>query len=374
MMKEKTKNVKFITNRKNIPKKFSNQIPSTTHQIACIIDPQKNYPYFIIFNKIKRICEIWDDYDSHDLIMIIDVVKRELPNDYLIWKGVCAKSPSLDRKVRQHISVGFRHPHLISTSLLGHNMCNDSFIMGMYQENRHHNTSDMDKGSVFNEYRYVIEQSNTLLDKCMVKIRFSPETIRLLRSYVFEKGYVNGKQNETGGAFFLYNVDKNLVHTLSVDQQSIDVGDVDSVDVESTRYNFHSHPKDTYTLHSVKNGWPSSNDFTGFVNLSPETVMHAVATKEGVYLIKYSKTWRGGKPPKSFLIKNYDIPLNKDITEKEFVQRVNNIKYGDMGPIFHVEWSSWDQLGDTIFNVFYKRDKNTCVSSDEKQMLFYGKK
>ena len=56
-------------------------------------------------------------------------------------------------------------------------------------------------------------------------------------------------------------------------------------------YNFHSHPREAYETANVKFGWPSAQDYVGFLMafLEDGTVMHLVTTIEGMYIMSMSE-------------------------------------------------------------------------------------
>ena len=56
-------------------------------------------------------------------------------------------------------------------------------------------------------------------------------------------------------------------------------------------YNFHSHPRNAYKKYNVKLGWPSGQDYIGFLLASIEdgTIFHMVITIEGIYIITLTK-------------------------------------------------------------------------------------
>ena len=58
----------------------------------------------------------------------------------------------------------------------------------------------------------------------------------------------------------------------------------EEVDAVLNRYNFHTHPREAYIRNNVVKGWPSAQDYLGFIDLDGNTIFHSVITLEGVYI------------------------------------------------------------------------------------------
>lgn len=321
--------------------------------------------YTFVYNRKRKICEIWKNYTPKSLKDIINAIFNEFPGDFGIWVGINISSSNFNNLVEKYVKLGFKNPYISSKSLLGYKFPG-GVGLGMYRENR---KSPIPRTNfVLNSVKYTLQQYTINMKKCSVKLQFTPQAVKTLKSYVYT-GYSldkNGKntQKELGGTLFISDVNEKLVYKLSVDTESVVMGEEEEVNVWSTRYNFHSHPKDAYTRHSVKNGWPSVTDFLGFVDLGKDTIMHVVSSKEGLYIISYAKTW-DGKTDIGFIEKNFDIDLDLNMEKPDFIKMINSIEYKDKGPIFEVQWIPWKKASKTVFTVYFDKTLENCLVTDE---------
>lgn len=189
---------------------------------------------------------------------------------------------------------------------------------------------------------------------CSNLYRFDSHTLTYLQNLCY-------KNNEMAGNFQITKIDDDLVNVMSVIKSSIKEGDIDEVDVSVTRYNFHTHPKKVYEQQSVVNGWPSLLDFIGYHRLGLNTIFHAVATMEGLYIMKFHKLCNPKKVPKSFISKNFDVDHRHHYTPKQFVTYVNSIQFQNT-PVFEIVFYEWKDAGE-VFQVHYMPINNSCLVS-----------
>ena len=149
--------------------------------------------------------------------------------------------------------------------------------IGMYKKNV---KSKIDNISIKNEIEYVIKQYKSNNNKCGLFFQFTPEAIKQFKT-LSSRGITTNKdgtttQKEIGGNLVvskIMNIEGRIVYIMDIDNDSLNTGVEEEVELESTRFNFHSHPKEAYKRHGVHNGWPSYHDFIGFLELD-DTIFH----------------------------------------------------------------------------------------------------
>ena len=160
-----------------------------------------------------------------------------------------------------------------------------------------------------------------------------------------------------------------------VDSKSIVEGTHDGVDVSPGHYNFHSHPCGEYKRQWVKYGFPSKDDILGILEKmcdpSDKTILHVVATLEGLYFICLSKELsikdtsqihklcKAGEAGKYFV----DLPdknSKNGMTPKKYIQRVNKLKFkveDQSIPIYKVAFKRWKQKGKKMcLDIYYNNE------------------
>ena len=310
--------------------------------------------YYIIYNVEKKICEIRETISNYDhLSAVILAINRFLPKDIMIWIGI------IDKDYENYVKLGFREPYITNTSPLKkiYNKKGVAFFKS--------NVLDIyiDKKFVMNNIDYI--KKNNISENCIIYARFTKSAINFLKK-------INNPESKTelSGALIVKNiVNKNgrNIFELTEDPQSVKSGMEEEVDAVWSRYNFHTHPKQAYINHNVTNGWPSCQDYIGFIDLRGETIFHTVVTLEGLYIISFSSYWVNNisKISKKFVIKNYDIDHKRNISFKRYVEIVNNIKYKGF-PLFVVKYMEWKNTYD-IFPAFYSKIKDTCIATEQSK-------
>lgn len=211
---------------------------------------------------------------------------------------------------------------------------------------------------------------------CKVWIRIEPPALKLMRNCSIKKNNPQKQSNpqkEMTGELLVKEVmnnKQNILYLLDVDEKSVESGEEENVSVDSTRYNFHSHPEEAYARHSVSKAWPSITDYLGYLKLGNNTIVHCVATLEGLYVISFGSYWcnRLKEVDKNFVKKNYDYPLDMKLNIDSYIERVNKTLYKGF-PIFVVKYFEWEEAG-TAFSVYFSPTKEVCLYSQTSKELF----
>ena len=192
--------------------------------------------------------------------------------------------------------------------------------------------------------------------------------------HISDESPLNYKFSSSGLAFSKTNnitkkIDK-IIFELSPDPKSVKSGDTEEVDAVWSRYNFHTHPKKAYENHGVVRGWPSSQDFVGFLSLENQTIFHTVVTLEGIYVISLSPEWKGklNDINKKYIRKHYDIDHLTNITFDQYINDINAKKYKGQ-QLFEVKFLDWNKATD-IFPVYFSKTKNKCLATEEMFKIY----
>ena len=238
------------------------------------------------------------------------------------------------------------------------------------------------KKDVIREVDYVVSQYNNKI--CKFRVKFDKDTISFLKNLCFT-GYTTNKngsstQKEQAGFFNLRQVENNLF-IIDIIKNSIKPGKEEGVDVSKSRYNFHTHPIEAYKSNKVKYGWPSSQDYIGFLDakIQYNTSFHTVISIEGLYVISFTQEalekYSSGdlditkSKLKKYILDEYDH-FKKKISIEKYIDLVNNTKYKGI-KLFIVEFKNWDQT-EQIFDIFYsKSNGKNCIVKDDDSMNGY---
>ena len=310
--------------------------------------------YYIIYNEKNKICEIREHINNQShLKAVVKSILTYLPENVTIWIG-----PVKPEKSGIYIEEGFSHPYKCSKSPLGFNFKNTG--LAFIKNNSHR----LDHSSIKNKLKYLeIDWNN--ISKCMIYIRFNPETILFLKK-------INRTQadKELSGSLVVSKITTKdsggkIVFELSSNPNSIISGQEEEVDAVWSRYNFHTHPKKAYKNHGVKNGWPSSQDYVGFLELKNHTIFHTVVTLEGIYIISISSEWTENinKINKKIILKDYDVNHLTKISPPDYIKQINEKKYKNK-KLFDVKYMDWTQTTQ-IFSIFFEKTNGNCLVTDD---------
>lgn len=316
----------------------------------------KDYSY-LVYDKHKRLCEIVE-YPVNYMNLLIKIAMESLPNDILL----CSKVAKKDLNI--FIKIGFNHPFIAEKSPLGFKEKDKTLFM-LRKNNMVDNNSTED-------LNYLLSQQEN--EKCSLSFVLTEQSIKYLKKLT-KIGFTdndngNISQKEIAGRFKVKNIDKG-VHHLSIDKKSIIHGDEDGVMIIDGLYNFHTHPKQAYNKYKVDLGWPSAQDFIGFLGsvIVYHTILHIVISIEGMYLLTLRDYWINktdelNNNTMDFISKNYDKCSDKHKGIKWYLKEVNNIKYKGY-PLFRVEYLNWKEPIKRKIKLQYQKNMGNCITRQE---------
>lgn len=221
---------------------------------------------------------------------------------------------------------------------------------------------------ICNEVEYIISQKEE--DTCGIAVKFNEEAISFLRN-ASKMGHSHNddgsvSQKEISGCLSVKDFSSDHIVTIGVDKHTLELGEEENVNVKASRYNFHSHPEEAYVKYSINKAWPSIVDYLGYFSLGNRTILHCVATLEGVYVISFHRDWVDDlkSVSKKFIDKTFDISHQLNYTPEEYVKKVNSIIYknkklGKSGKIFNLQYLPWNNIR-SVFKVVYGKEGLTC--------------
>lgn len=220
---------------------------------------------------------------------------------------------------------------------------------------------NLDYNSRLNDINYVLNQYNNKSNKCTIHIQLTDDTIKLFKSLL-------NKNVEFGGELQLSKIHKknnNIIYVL--ENNRLKKGESNEIQLNTSRFTFHTHPKNLYKYYNVKYGWPSLDDFLAFIDLD-NTILHFVISVEGIYTISYNKKWTGNIK-KNFIKNNYNVDKeNNTFTPEKYTKYINNIFYKKK-PIFYVKYIPWNKAT-LIYSINYPKDKEHCCIPSQSTYNF----
>lgn len=324
------------------------------------------YIYYLLYKEKNgyKIGELSYIQDPSHLKLILKNISTSFLKDIILWSGIIQQE-----QYKMYIENDFNHPYKCHKSPLGHKVIEPGIAFIWQKED----SEELDKKSIENTINFLEKNQfaykNKSDSKCNIYARFTTDAINYLKK-------INEQDTsdiEVSGSLLVKkvsDVNGRLVYELYSDPKSVMNGEKETVDAVWSRYNFHTHPKKAYANHGVKKGWPSSQDYVGFLDLNNHTIFHTVVTIEGLYIISISPEWKGNteKINRKFILKKYDISHKSEHTFQQYVDTINSIKYKhkkNLGTrIFNVKFIPWDKATD-IFPVFYEKTDNSCLATDK---------
>lgn len=324
---------------------------------------------YLIYDKKKKVCEIMGNIGDISVSRILDGTLSSIPNDVLLWTGFDLTNPMFNSLVDNYVREGFEEPYICKTSPLGfsfttHGLC-------MLRKN------DIIKNNYpLNDVRYVLTQFITKQRGiCSLRAYLSDESIYYLHKLTKIGSTLNNDgvitQKEVAGKLIAGKVNDDLSYSLNVDRDSVKYGSEEAVEIIAGLYNFHSHPHEAYEKNNVKLGWPSAQDYVGFMNSSLvyDTILHIVTAIEGFYVISLTEYWVNNKyhfndSTNEFIGKEYNICYSTAVekTVSWYTKRVNSISYHGY-PIFLVQFFTWND-SKTVFEVPFRKSGTNCFSRE----------
>lgn len=207
---------------------------------------------------------------------------------------------------------------------------------------------------------------------CYINVKIDEKSLKKLQGMT-ESGYTKNKngevtQKEMAGTLRIDRLEKQkidgedvIIHVLTVDDNTINMGKEETVSISEGVYNYHTHPVSAYVKNDIKIGWPSLQDYKGFLSSIEhfDTIFHMVVAVEGVYILSIDAEKVKGLDYEGIikiLEDNCDVPYGGEVVELEDYYK--KIRRQD---IFLVELVPWDKAGD-MFKVNFS-DENKCVTN-----------
>ena len=320
----------------------------------------------IVYNRISMICELRNTIENPKYLKeVVHTIQQYLPNNFSIW--TIPKSTQYEH----YIKLGFNSPYIADKSPLKYNFKKTgiAFI-------KSNNSTIVDITSVENNLKHIFVDQPWMAGtpdrrfrpgsplNCKIYAKFTKQAVKYL------KELTTNKKEQAGSLVVSKVTEKNnkVVFELSEDTGSLKMGIEDQVDAVWSRYNFHTHPKTCYITDGVKRGWPSAQDYVGFVELNNHTIFHSVVTLEGIYCISYRPEWINKsdfKIDKKYMLSHYDISHKKQISFEEYITLINAKLYKGLTPLFIVKYIKWNQATKP-FSIFFAKTDGACLVNDNQ--------
>jgi hypothetical protein len=261
------------------------------------------------------------------------------PDDTILWLGVDPQNDKFLQACGLYTKYGFKNPYMSFTDCFGTNF-SSKFPYGFLSLTRVNDYDGFEVGkerdNIILEIIYILQQQILLtknpLFPCSLILRFNPKNAFYLKQLVLYSSTYNKSastitQKEIGGAFNLKPIQINppppskaaittdVIWEISSTTGKKEYGTESNVNILPVRYNYHTHPKGTYSLFNVQVGIPSGDDFLAFLYSSYkyDTIFHSVISVEGIYVISLKQFWT--------ITKNYNILMNdfvKNLVDPKF--------------------------------------------------------
>ncbi len=317
---------------------------------------------YVYYSEKKDVCVLLDKCLSI-LQEILPAILSGFPQTTIIWLSLGLDDVSL---LNMCISNGFGDPYVTKTTPMFTDIPESLALV-----RRNVPKEPISPTMIKNKAKHAIEQYKKG-DGCELYAQLSDRSVNFLRK-ASDMGITiskNGKeiQKELTGELYVKDVILNkgkMVYVIDIDEDSVESGDQENVDVSPTRYNFHSHPRQAYVNHSVTKAWPSSTDYVGYKTLGANTIFHCVAAIEGVYIMSFTPYWGPNlnKISNNYIENKFDIDHREKYTPEEYVEKVNSILYKGH-PIYNVMYYPWDNAGE-IFKVSYPPLGMSCPATQK---------
>jgi len=371
-------------------KKFLGQLPSTEFSIGIFFDITKetyttfdslpdgnskvdfinsgefinniNGYSYIVYDKEKKLCEII--LVKGDILeKTLDKALESLPNDILIMFFVSMEEVGNEEVIQYLAQLGFGDPFTCDDLVF----FDKKEVPGIFFIKLNF---FVEPKIISNDIRYLLQSVQN--DVCNLSYKFTPTTIKKLK-YLSKIGSSWNKddnitQKEIAG-IFLSKINDSLITELELDENSILYGEEEGVNVVGGLYNFHSHPLEAYERNKVSLGWPSGQDYIGFLAsyLHYNTILHVVIALEGVYIISLSDFLLDNndidlEQISKFIKDNFSINCKDKLTSQQYTEQINNIKLDDKC-LFNLIYISWENINNT-FEVRYKKINGNCVCDE----------
>jgi hypothetical protein len=416
-----------------LPISYINSLDSTSFftRGAEIVNNSIGHCWFI-WDKTKDICSIYDlcSYNLNTpnigtvlLESILETFLTKLPNSTTLWYGIDLKNQLFPKIVRLCTKFDFKNPYISYVDPYGFNyeQTMEFGFLCLTRPNDYIDEDEIDRQSIENEIIYVISQyiklnttglkSKSLevinyskqyyLNKedessCTLKCVFKKSYARWLNKLSTKSSTLNADgtvtQKEIGGVFdlvILEKTDNDIIWQIIGDKNKIVSGSELEVQIPFVRYNFHTHPSDTYILFNASIGFPSGDDYLAFLqhNYISNCIFTAVITKEGIYIISLNKNriikenQDKLKEMQTKIISSIDNMQkfkqyyqldrtnysNNNVIDaaNKYCNDINNHNIDNDGPLFRCDFYTWPQIiQQDIIQINYPIVYNQCLPTD----------
>ena len=243
---------------------------------------------YVSYDSKKEVCDVMKTSGLSMKEIALEAV-GVFPNDALLWVGVPIEDSELRDRAQELIFAGFGDPHISKERPSG--VPFQSYGLCMVKRNN----NQLRRSTTRGEINYVLAEFENRAGTCQMQVCLTAEAIGYLRDLQKIGMSLNSDgsitQKEMAGNLKCEEVDNDLVHYLGVDYNSLLMGKEMGVSIAPGMYNFHSHPKGAYETAKVEFGWPSAQDYVGFLMafLEDDTILHLVTTLEGLYIMSMSE-------------------------------------------------------------------------------------
>lgn len=317
--------------------------------------------FFFEYDPNKKICLLEGQCDQYMPIIL------KASSLYFEPKTILWKSFNLHDKdnIEKYVEKGFHSPYITDRKP---DKTKIEKSLALSRKNIEKDTNNIEH--TLHKITDITSQKDTNI--CNINIRLTKSAIKFLKSTTISGKTRNPDgsktQKEMSGELHVDHITKEdgkIIYVIDINRGSVRSGGEENVDVSATRYNFHSHPEEAYIRNSVQKGWPSVTDYLGYHQLGENTILHCVATIEGLYVISFTRYWGNNlkKIEQRFIKNNFRIKQTEKYTPIEYTEKINNIKYKG-NPIFNVQFYPWDKAGDLI-NVYYPKSNVTCIPTQK---------
>lgn len=320
---------------------------------------------YINYSSSRKLCIIPVYFYKLNLKEILPLFFSEFSKDTILWTCMDIK----DKKAQKEFAKnGFNSPYLCMQIPGGNKIPK---CIAMSRENTP--TEEYNYNHTLLKIQDILNFSEDS-KACFLQAVFSPKAVSFLKQTAKMKS-TKEKQTELGGELEVIGIHKNkndIIYVIGVNEKSINSGSEEDIEIAPTRFNFHSHPEQAYIRHSVHKAWPSLTDYLGYLSLGVNTIFHAVATLEGIYVMSFGPYWCNNvkKIPENFVKENYKIDRKENYSPKEYSKIVSNIKLNNE-PVFIVHFLRWSECTKP-FEVHYAKIRGSCIPT-EKGMKKYKK-
>ena len=286
--------------------------------------------------------------DSDEIFVILDFKKNE----------------NLIRNIKLLQDNNFSSPYI--TNISPKNITLENYALCLQKDKQNKN-----KYNLINNIIVLLKTYNNIKNNnnCYYDIRFSKCCINSLRELSYKGFNFNNSnylsQNEIAGNFFVKILPNNIIE-LCLNKNSIIEGTKQGVNIKEGLYNFHTHPKKAYKDNNVKVGWPSAQDYIGFLNsyMKYKTILHVIISLEGIYLLTLKKFLslkfinNNYKQIKKEILKKFKNTISeKDIYDTEwYIKNINKQKILEK-KFFNTIFLDWKNIYNNKIKIYYDYNK-----------------